>query len=112
MSRGACRSGTMVAVTLAAGLLCAGCRGSSGSGLFGLFGGSESDTTALSSLFSDGSGDAGGDAGGALDGGGTLGGGLPDVRTVHNPEPGSIALFGAGLIGLGLWRRRKAAKRV
>ena len=32
-----------------------------------------------------------------------------DVPTVHNPEPGTITLFalGLGLIGLGIWRRKR-----
>jgi len=36
--------------------------------------------------------------------------GAPSVLTVTVPEPASIALFGAGLLGLAAFRRRRSAK--
>lgn len=37
--------------------------------------------------------------------------GAPSVLTVAVPEPASIAIFGAGLLGLAALRRRRSAKR-
>jgi len=34
-----------------------------------------------------------------------------DIDTVANPEPGTLALFGAGLVGLGLYVRRRRGKK-
>lgn len=34
----------------------------------------------------------------------------PQVAVLHNPEPGSMILFGSGLAGLGLFRRRRFRK--
>lgn len=81
-------------------LLLAGCK--SGSGLGGSFFGGSSD-----SFFSGGSGSSGiivvgGGSGDSFD--------ASSVATVHNPEPGSLALFGAGLAGLALGRRRRARR--
>lgn len=63
----------------------------------------------------EGGGSGGGgisDLGGGLNGGG-LGGGLNGAATIHNPEPGSMALFGGGLAGTAFLsrRRRKRSKR-
>lgn len=67
----------------------AGCSGDAGSSGFSVFSGA-------------GSGGAGGDLGA------TLG---SDVSTVHTPEPVSLTLFGGGVAGLALLRRRKARGR-
>lgn len=80
-------------------LLLAGCEGSGGgSGAGSFFGGSGSSFAGSSFE---------GTLGGVVVGGdGTLD--LASVATVHSPEPGSLAVFGGGLAGLALWRRRKA----
>lgn len=80
-------------------LLTSGCSGG-GSGVFGnLFGGGGDDgISGLASLPGGGGGTGGG-------------GGGSNPGTVTQPEPASVALFGGGLAGLALWRRRKARKR-
>ncbi len=35
---------------------------------------------------------------------------VPQVAVLHNPEPGSLMLFGSGLAGLSFIRRRKSRK--
>ena len=42
--------------------------------------------------------------------GGSGSGNTPQVAVLHNPEPGSLMLFGSGLAGLTLIRRRKSRK--
>lgn len=109
----------LVAASVSALLLTAGCK-SGGGGIFGgLFGGSsESGVDALSSLFS-GEGDSGssGSGSGSTAGGGEQApggenyvGGTPPVATLHHPEPGSLVLFGGGLVGAAFLRRRKSRK--
>ena len=103
-----------VLAAIAVQLTASGCRAGGGSGgLFGLFGG---DSGAGELLPSAGSGgpSAGGGTGEIVTTGGPSGGSglLPAAAVVHNPEPGSLALFGSGLVGAALWRRRKARKRL
>ena len=88
-------------------LLTAGCSG--GGGLSGLF----------DSVFGGGSGDSGSAVLAALDtgtsgfsSGANIGGGsIPPIATVHSPEPVSSVLFGSGLAGIALLRRRRKAQK-
>ena len=100
----------LVGCGIAAQLLTAGCfGGGGGTGGLGSFfgfggGGSGGDSSGSDSFASFDQGGAGGDAGGDAFG-------APSVATVHNPEPASVALFGSGLAGLTLLKRRKARRR-
>lgn len=105
------RTGWIVGVAVAAQLLVAGCEGSGGSGIFGgLFGGSD-DSSGVFELASLG-GSSGGEGSSEVGSGGgnTTGDGTSEsgssVATVYNPEPASFVLFGSGLAGLALLRRR------
>ncbi|OGW91259.1 MAG: hypothetical protein A3D28_00465 [Omnitrophica bacterium RIFCSPHIGHO2_02_FULL_63_14] len=93
---------TLLGLTLALQLLATGCLGlgggtGSGGSSSGSDGGSGSGSESFAGL-STGSG--GGSGSGGLFGG-----------PVHSPEPASLALFGSGLVGLGVWRHRKASKK-
>ena len=94
---------TLLGLTLALQLLATGClglgggTGGSGGSSSGSDGGSGSGSESFAGL-STGSG--GGSGSGGLFGG-----------PVHSPEPASLALFGSGLVGLGVWRHRKASKK-
>ena len=94
-----------------------GCKGGGGafgfldtSGVFGLFGGSgSSDSTTILQLASLPTDLLLGDAGsqvGSSSGSTNVGSEVVSAGEIHNPEPGSLALF-AGGIGLVLLRRRR-----
>jgi hypothetical protein len=97
---------TLIGLTLAVQLLSTGCSklgGGGGSSTGGLFdSGSGSGSSSFAGLGS-GSGDSGSVAATAPAGqGGPI---LP------NPEPTSVALFGAGLAGFAVWRRCKSRNK-
>ena len=98
----------LLGLAAAAALTATGCLGGGGgSGFLGsLFGSSESGSSDLV-----GSSASGGSTNpSASETSGTAGTGSPSIATVRNPEPASVALFGSGLVGVALWRRRKARK--
>ena len=98
---------------LAVSLVASGCSGGGG-GLSGLFEsgfGGVGSGDLLASFEGGSNGEifgAGGEGGGVGDSGGLLPSG---VATVHNPEPASATLFGAGLAGLAALTRRRAKPR-
>lgn len=104
---------SLVVIALVLQMMTTGCGfrggGSSGGGIFGgifdFFGGGGSDSSS--------SGDSGSSVLSQLaieDLGGSLGEVAP-AAVIHSPEPGSLILFGAGLAGAALCRRRKTRKR-
>ena len=121
--KGASRT-TIVIVGATIQLLISGCGGGGGGGLFGsLFGGGAESADIFASFASTGLGLFGGDLGdftnfssdtvggdGVLDllgDGGNDPGIVPNVATVHHPEPGTMALFGGGLAGAAALSRRR-----
>ncbi len=90
----------VLAAGLSTALLTTGCFGGGGGGGFfaGFFGGGDSSDI-LGGLSDTGSGSGAGP-----------GDPFPDAATVRNPEPASLALFGSGLAGTALLRRRRKAR--
>ncbi len=109
----------MISAVLAIQLLSSGCLlGSGGGGLFSFFGsGGSSAATVFSNSGPFGANDSQG-SGGLVEELSRFSGvnpdGLPNdvppVAVLHNPEPGSLFLFGSGLAGLGFLRRRRSRK--
>ena len=101
---------TRILLFAAMPLFVAGCQ-LGGSGLFGgFFGGGSESSSILDAFDSHGSSVSGGSGSDALIQSAAL---APTAATIHNPEPGSMALFGIGMAGAAAFsrRRRKAAKR-
>jgi len=98
----------MLPLSIFAALVTTGCFGGGGSsGVSGFFGGDSGGSDlaeVLSSIGGSGDGESGGGSGGFV-------GGVSSVATVSGPEPASMTLFGGGLMGLGLWRRRARGRR-
>ena len=105
------RTALLVGAALTMQLMTAGCFGGGGGSIIsgigdffsGFFGGSNSSSSGINgigenivvSLSEDASGDNG----------------IPEVAVLHNPEPGSLMLFGSGLAGLSFIRRRRSRKK-
>ena len=89
--------------------LSAGCGGAGGgSGFSDGFGGG-SGVGGFSVFSGSSSGGSGSGSGSGTGGSGVTSGGNP---VVHNPEPASMALFGAGAAGMAISQRLKARKRI
>ena len=87
-----------------------GCLGGGGGGLsslFEFFGDHASSSSSGGGTF-ELTGVPGGSNGGNAGDGGGEGPGQNPGDVVHNPEPATLMLFGGGLAGLGLSRKRKA----
>ena len=109
-----------VAIRIASvGLLTSGCSAGGGSGLLSFLDGLAGHHTS-GGAGSDGSSSGGGTVGGVTqtitgewgsDGGSGPGAPVVDVPVVTNPEPGSMILFGGGLVAMAAVRRRSRRSR-
>ncbi len=112
------RTTLLIVTSLTAQVMTSGCfgGGDGGSGFFGLFGGGSGAAELFASA--GGTGGSSGDEivttfGETTSGNstGTFGSFAPTAAVLHNPEPTGVVLFGSGLFGVALWRRRKTRRR-
>ena len=100
----------IVGAALIAQLFTAGCRAGGLFDVFGLTSGGSSDSAQSSSDSSETIAESVGGSGSDLAFGGA-GAVVSTAATLHNPEPAGLVLFGGGLAGIGLLRRRRKTVR-
>ena len=99
----------IVGAALITQLFTAGCRAGGLFDVFGLTSGGSSDSAQSSSDSSETIAESVGGSENDLAFGGA--GAVSTAATLHNPEPAGLVLFGGGLAGIGLLRRRRKTVR-